>query len=67
MNAIKEARVLYDAKGRKTHVLLPYHAYAELLERLEDAKDLKAMQEAETDEPNIPWKEFKRKISKKGR
>ena len=67
VNVIKEAQVLYNAKGRKTHVLLPYKTYAELIEQLEDAEDLRAMNEAESDEPNIPWKEFRKKISKKGR
>ena len=51
---IKEAKVLYDGKGGKTLVPLPYKRYAELLAYLEDADDLRAMKEAESDEPNIP-------------
>ena len=61
---VNEAIVLYSAKGRKTHVVLPYERYAELLERLEDAKDLQAMNEAESDEQSIPLKEFRKKVSR---
>lgn len=64
---IKEAKVLYNAKGRKTHVLLPYKKYVDLLERLEDLADSRAMDEAISDEPSIPWEVAKKMIEKKGR
>jgi hypothetical protein len=63
---VKEAQVLYDAKGRKTHVLLPFKTYEKLLEYLEDFEDLQAMKEVE-DEPDIPWEEAKKRLSKKKR
>ncbi|MBI1802863.1 MAG: hypothetical protein HY033_06920 [Ignavibacteriae bacterium] len=65
MPRVKEAQVLYDIKGRKTHVVLPYELYAEMLERLEDTEDLRLMKEAETDEPNIPWEEVKKRLHRK--
>ena len=61
---IKEEQVLYDAKGRKTHILIPYKTYEEIVRRLEDAEDLKAMREVE-DEPSVPWGEAKKKLRKK--
>lgn len=65
-NVIKEAKVLYDAKGRKTHVLLPFKSYQKLLEYLEDLEDIQAMKEVEN-EPDIPWEEVKRRLAKKKR
>jgi hypothetical protein len=61
---IKEPQVLYDARGRKTHVVLPITTYKELLERLEDAEDLKAIKEVEH-EKTIPWSEVKKQLRKK--
>jgi hypothetical protein len=63
---IKEAQVLYDAKGRKTHVLLPYKKYQEVVEMLEDMEDLVLMKEVEK-EKSIPWNEVKKKLDKKKR
>ena len=48
---VKEAQVLYDAKGRKTHVVLPFKTYEKLLEYLEDFEDLQAMKEVEHEKP----------------
>ncbi|MBI4428241.1 MAG: hypothetical protein HY562_03895 [Ignavibacteriales bacterium] len=45
---VKEAQVLYDAKGKKSHVVLLYRKYEQLLEMIEDALDLKAMQKLNT-------------------
>jgi hypothetical protein len=63
---VKEAQVLYDAKGRKTHVLLPFKTYEKLLEYLEDFEDLQAMKEVEHEKP-IPWEEAKRILAKRRR
>ncbi len=63
---VKEQQVLYDAKGRKTHVLIPYKAYEELLQRLEDIEDLKAMREVEN-ERSEPWEKVKRKLRRKNK
>ena len=61
---VKEAQVLYDVRGKKTHVVLPIKKYEEILERLEDALDLKAMDEVE-DEKTIPWEKAKRLLKKR--
>ncbi len=50
---VKEARVLYDVRGKKTHVVLPVKMYEEILERLEDAEDIKAIK-AVMHEKTIP-------------
>ena len=63
---VKEAQVLYDVRGKKTHVLLPYKKYEKILELLEDAMDLKAMDEVEH-EKTIPWEEVKRSLKKRPR
>ena len=60
---IKEAKVLYDASGKKAHVMLPIKVYQKLLEVIEDAQDIRAMKEATSSEPNIPWEEVKKRIS----
>ena len=63
-NLIKEAQVLYDAKGKKTHVLLPFKSYEKLIEYLEDLDDVKAIREVEKEIP-IPWEAAKKILSKK--
>jgi hypothetical protein len=63
-NAVKEPHVLYDARGKKSHVVLPIKAYQELLERLEDAEDIKAIKAVEH-EKAIPWSEVKKRLHKK--
>lgn len=63
---IKETQVLYDAKGNKTHVLLSYKKYQEVIEMLEDMEDLTLMKEVEK-EKSIPWNEVKKKLDKKKR
>jgi len=65
-NLVKEAQVLYNAHGKKSHVLIPYKNYEKLLELLEDAIDLQAMREVEHEE-TIPWKEAKRLLKKRSR
>lgn len=63
---IKEAQVLYDAKGNKTHVLVPYKKYQEVIDMLEDIEDLALMKEVEN-EKSIPWEVVKKKLDKKKR
>ena len=65
-NFVKETQVLYDARGKKSHVLMPYDKFQKLLERLEDALDLQLMKEVEH-EIGIPWEEAKKKIRRKKR
>ena len=60
---IKEEQILYDAKGKKTHVLLPIKTYKKLLEYLEDFEDIQAMKEVEH-EKAIPWEEAKKILTK---
>ena len=61
---VKEAQVLYDTRGKKTHVVLPIKTYEEILEMLEDAEDIKAIKEVEH-QKTIPWFEVKKKLRKK--
>lgn len=56
---VKEAQVLYDIDGKKTHVLLPYKKYEKLLELVDDALDMKAMDEVKN-EKTVSWDEAKR-------
>lgn len=63
---IKEAQVFYDAKGNKTHVLLPYKKYQLFLEMLEDMEDIKSIEEVRS-EPDIPFEEVKKKFLKRKR
>lgn len=45
-----KASFLYDQDGHKTHVLLPVDEYTRLVEVVEDAGLLRAMDETENDE-----------------
>ena len=63
-NIMKEAQVLYDSKGKKTHVLLPFKSYQKWLEYLEDFEDIRAMKEVEHEKP-IPWEEAKKILAKR--
>jgi hypothetical protein len=65
-NLLKEPQVLYDAQGKRSHVLIPYKKYEKMLELLEDAMDIKAMKEVEH-EKTIPWEAAKRKLYKRPR
>ncbi|MCI0707664.1 MAG: hypothetical protein L0Y80_09310 [Ignavibacteriae bacterium] len=65
-NLIKDTQVLYDARGKKSHVVLPYDKYKKLIERLEDAEDIQLMKEVEN-EVGIPWEEAKKKIRRRKR
>ena len=63
-NAVKGPHVLYDAHGKKSHVVLPIKAFQELIERLEDAEDIKAINAVEH-ERAIPWSKVKKRLHKK--
>ena len=63
---LKEPQVVYNAKGKRTHILLPYDKYEEMLEQLEDASDLLAMKEREHEE-TIPWEVVEKELKKKRR
>ncbi len=63
---IKEAQVLYDARGRKTHVVIPYKKYKELLSYFEDVDDIKAIEEVKN-EKAIPWEKAKKILAKRRR
>jgi uncharacterized protein YxeA len=60
---IREEQVLYNARGKKTHVLIPFKRYEKLMEYLEDLEDLQAMKEVEN-EPDIPWEEVKKSLTR---
>ncbi|MDI6766710.1 MAG: hypothetical protein QME52_07815 [Bacteroidota bacterium] len=60
---VKEEQILYNVKGKQTHVLLPIKTYKELLEYLEDFEDIQAMKEVEH-EKAIPWEEAKKILAK---
>ncbi len=61
---VKEPQVLYDARGRKSYILMPYNRYKKMLEFLEEAIDLKATKKVKL-EKTLPWKEVKRKLNKR--
>lgn len=61
---VKEEQILYDTKGRKTHIVLPMKTYKKLLEYLEDFEDIQAMKEVEH-EKAIPWEEAKKILAKR--
>ena len=62
---VREAEIVYDSRGRKKKVILPYKAYKEAMAYIEVIDDLRAMKEAETDEPSIPLEDLKKRILKK--
>ncbi len=59
-----ETRVRYivNTNGEKTEVVLPIELYEELLERLEDAEDIQAIEEAMKAPEFIPWEEAERQL-----
>jgi hypothetical protein len=61
---VKEGQILYDARGKKTHIVLPIKTYEEMLESLEDAEDIRAIR-AVLHERTIPWAEIKTQLQKK--
>ena len=65
-NLVKETQVLYDARGKKSHVVIPYDKYQKLLEQLEDTEDIKAIKQVMY-EKTTPWTEVKKELRKKRR
>lgn len=61
---VKETQVLYDARGKRSHVVLTIRKYKELIERIEDAEDIKAIRAVEH-EKTIPWSEVKKQLHRK--
>jgi hypothetical protein len=61
---VQEAQILYDVRGKKSHVVLPIKQYEEILELLEDAADIKAIK-AVMHEKTTPWAEVKKQLRKK--
>jgi len=59
-----ETRVRYivNTDGEKTEVVLPIELYEELLERLEDAEDIQAVEEVMKAPDFVAWDEAERQI-----
>ena len=57
-----EVRYIVDDKGEKTEVVLPIELYEALLERIEDAEDIQAIEEAMKKPDFIPWEEAKKQL-----
>jgi hypothetical protein len=58
---IKEAEVLYDARGKKKKVILPYKTYEEMKALIDDAYD-NAMIDEVVDRPTAPYRDVRRKL-----
>jgi len=57
-----------DEKGRRTAVLLPIEEYERLVGAVEDLADLRAADEARTEEgESIPWEQVKAELGAKGK
>ena len=63
---VKEEQVLYDAKGKMTHIVMTIRRYHEILSCLDDALDLSAMKIVER-EKSLSWRDAKKKILKKNK
>ena len=57
-----EVRYIVNHKGEKTEVVLPIELYEALLERIEDAEDVQAIEEAIKEPDFIPWEEAKKQL-----
>jgi len=57
-----EVRYIVNHKGEKTEVVLPIELYEALLERIEDAEDVQAIEEAMKETDFIPWEEAKKQL-----
>ncbi len=55
-------RYIVNAKGEKTEVVLPIELYEELLERVEDAEDIRDIEEVMKAPDFIPWEEAERQL-----
>ncbi len=66
MNLILHEKILYDKKGQKSDVLIPYSEYCKIIELLEDLDDINEMKEVESEE-TIPWNNVKKDLRKQGK
>ena len=62
---VREAEVLYDARGNKKKVILPYKIYEELRAKVDDAYDNEKMDEVASN-PRLPYRKARRKIFENG-
>ncbi len=59
-------KIVYNNKGQKKEVIIPYSKYLKLMEMLEDLDDLKAMKEVEFEE-TVPWEQVKEELHSQGK
>jgi len=59
-------KIVYDKRGRKKEVIIPYTAYRKLLALLEDLDDLNAMKEVEFEE-TVSWEQVKDELRQQGK
>jgi hypothetical protein len=60
VNLARKVKYIYDPKGNKTEVILPYKKYQELIEELEDLQAIEAVKH----EKPIPLSEVKKRLKK---
>jgi hypothetical protein len=61
-NSKTQVRYIVNDKGERTEVVLPIDLYERLLERIVDAEDIQAIEEAMKDPDFIPWEEAKKQL-----
>lgn len=61
---IKDVQILYDAKGKRSHVLMPIERYEEILRSIEDAEDRAAVRATAHDKTQA-WADVKKRLKKK--
>jgi hypothetical protein len=66
MQLVLDEKIVYDKKGRKKDIILPYAQYRRLMELLEDLQDLADMKEVESEEL-ISWNKVKDGLKAEGR
>ncbi len=63
---LPQAQVIRGNDGQELGVFLDMNSYRQLLEELEDARDLVLIKETLTDE-RIPWEQAKEELRRKGK
>jgi len=66
MNLQLNEKIVYDKKGRRKDVIIPYSKYRKLMELLEDIDDLEDMKEVESEE-TVQWKRVKEELQRQGK
>ena len=66
MNLQLNEKIVYDKKGRKKDIIIPYAEYQKLMELLEDLDDLNEMKEVESEEM-VPWEQVKEGLRRQGK